>query len=41
MNELMQIVLEAETQLPMELAGWGILALAVLLTVVWLVFLYR
>ena len=41
MNQLAFTVLEAETELPMEIAGWGVLALSLLLTVVWLVYLYR
>ena len=40
MNEL-TYVLEAETTLPMDLAGWGTLALALLVTLLWLVYVYR
>lgn len=41
MYQLAHVVLEAETELPMEIAGWGVLALSLLLTIVWLVYLYR
>ena len=41
MNELTHAVLAAETELPMELVGWSVLLLSVLVTVVWLVYLYR
>ncbi|WP_268892310.1 hypothetical protein [Natronorubrum halalkaliphilum] len=41
MNELTYAVLEAEPELPMELAGWGVLALSLLVAIVWLVYLYR
>ena len=34
-------VLEAETTLPMDIAGWGTLALALLVTLVWLIYVYR
>ncbi len=40
MNEL-TVVLEAEPTLPMGIAGWGTLALALLLTFLWLAALYR
>ena len=39
MNELTHVVLE--TELPMGIAGWGTLALALLVTIVWLIYLYR
>ncbi|AFZ73825.1 hypothetical protein SAMN05443661_12814 [Natronobacterium gregoryi] len=39
MNELAFVVLE--TELPMGIAGWGTLALGVLVTAVWLIYLYR
>ena len=35
------VVLETEPALPMELAGWGVLGVSILITVVWLVYLYR
>ena len=41
MNQLAFTVLEAETELPMEIAGWGVLALSLLVTIGWLVYLYR
>lgn len=41
MYQLTHLVLEAETELPMEIAGWGMLVLGVLITVGWLVYLYR
>ena len=40
MNEL-TYVLEAEPALPMDVVGWGTLALGLLVTLVWLVYLYR
>ncbi len=39
MTELPHAVLE--TTLPMDIAGWGTLALSLLVAVVWLVYLYR
>lgn len=43
MNALTYALLEvdAETTLPMDLAGWGILIFALVVTVVWLAYLYR
>ncbi len=41
MNALAFAVLEAEPELPMALTGWGALILALLVTVVWLAYLYR
>ncbi|WP_255455249.1 hypothetical protein [Natrialba sp. INN-245] len=41
MTELTHGILNAEPVLPMDLVGWGTLLLAVLVTVVWLVYLYR
>ncbi|WP_279387681.1 hypothetical protein [Natrarchaeobius chitinivorans] len=41
MTELTYGILEAGTELPMELAGWGTLALALLVTIAWLIALYR
>ena len=40
MNEL-TYVLEAEPVLPMDLVGWGSLALGVLVALLWLGYLYR
>ncbi|MDQ2049221.1 hypothetical protein RBH26_01865 [Natronolimnohabitans sp. A-GB9] len=39
--QITQVVLEEEPALPMELAGWGVLIVSILLTVVWLAYLYR
>lgn len=41
MYQLAYLVLEAETELPMEITGWGMLVLGLLITVAWLVYLYR
>ena len=41
MNEFTQIVLAEGTQLPMDVVGWGALILSLLVTVVWLAYLYR
>ncbi|WIV67764.1 hypothetical protein [Natrialbaceae archaeon AArc-T1-2] len=41
MNELLYVALETETELPMELAGWGTLLLALIVTFAWLAYLYR
>ncbi|EMA36019.1 hypothetical protein SAMN05444422_101780 [Halobiforma haloterrestris] len=41
MNELTQAVLESEPVLPMDVVGWGALILGLLVTIVWLVYLYR
>ncbi|MFC4437061.1 MULTISPECIES: hypothetical protein [Natrialbaceae] len=41
MNELIGVVLEAETALPMDIVGWGTLLVSLLVTVVWLAYLYR
>ena len=41
MTNIPTIVLETETAFPMEATGWGVLALSVLLTVLWLVYVYR
>ena len=35
------VVLEAEPALPMELTGWGVLGVSLLITAIWLVYLYR
>ena len=40
MNELTYL-LETEPELPMALAGWGVLALSLLVTILWLVYVYR
>ncbi|MFP8954725.1 hypothetical protein ACLI4Z_17435 [Natrialbaceae archaeon A-arb3/5] len=40
MNEL-TVVLDAEPTLPLDLVGWGTLALALIVTIIWLVYLYR
>ncbi len=39
--QVTQVVLEEEPALPMELAGWGVLVLSLLVTVIWLAYLYR
>ncbi|WP_279387175.1 hypothetical protein [Natrarchaeobius oligotrophus] len=41
MNELTDGVLAAEPALPMDVVGWGTLVLALIVTIVWLVYLYR
>ncbi|SIS06061.1 hypothetical protein [Natronorubrum thiooxidans] len=41
MNELAFAVLESDPELPMALTGWGTLALGLLVTIVWLAYLYR
>lgn len=43
MNELTYTILatESETALPMEIVGWVVLGASLLLTVAWLVSLYR
>ncbi|AGB36772.1 hypothetical protein [Natronococcus occultus] len=41
MNELLAIVLEAETTLPMGIAGWGTLLVSLAVTVAWVAYLYR
>lgn len=41
MNELTAIVLETETSLPMDIAGWGTLLVSLVVTIVWLAYLYR
>lgn len=40
MNEL-TTVLASETELPMAAVGWGLLVLALVVTLAWLVYLYR
>ena len=40
MHEL-TYVLDADPTLPMGLAGWGTLALSLLVTFLWLAYLYR
>ncbi|AEH37293.1 hypothetical protein [Halopiger xanaduensis] len=40
MNEL-TYVLAAETELPMEIVGWGVLIASLLVTIVWLAYVYR
>ena len=34
-------VLATETELPMELVGWGALALGLLVVVAWMLYFYR
>lgn len=34
-------VLDVEPALPMEIAGWGVLGLSLLVTALWLVYVYR
>ncbi|WP_282102547.1 hypothetical protein [Halovivax limisalsi] len=41
MLEHAPVVLETEPALPMTLTGWGVLALSVLVTVLWLAYVYR
>ncbi|MCU4741857.1 hypothetical protein OB955_21090 [Halobacteria archaeon AArc-m2/3/4] len=43
MNELTYAILEtdAETALPMEIVGWAVLGVSLLITVAWLFYLYR
>ncbi|WP_255170046.1 hypothetical protein [Natrononativus amylolyticus] len=41
MNELSSVLLETEPALPMEIAGWGVLLVGLVITVVWLLYLYR
>lgn len=38
MNELNYVL---ETELPMTITGWGVLALGLFVTLLWLVYLYR
>ena len=38
---LAQVVLAEEPHLPMDVVGWGTLILSLLVTVVWLAYLYR
>ncbi len=40
MNELTDAILSTETALP-EVTGWAVLIVSLLLTVVWLLYLYR
>ncbi|WP_256549405.1 hypothetical protein [Natrinema caseinilyticum] len=41
MNTLTDAVLATETQLPMAVVGWGVLVLGLLVTIAWLLYLYR
>ncbi|SDQ52020.1 hypothetical protein [Natronobacterium texcoconense] len=41
MTELPYGILAAESPLPIELVGWGTLILGLLVTIVWLAYLYR
>lgn len=41
MYELTHLLLEAEPELPMTLAGWGVLLVSLAVAAVWLVYLYR
>lgn len=41
MTTVPHIVLEAEPALPMEIAGWGVLLVSLLVTALWLVYVYR
>ncbi|MFC4544468.1 hypothetical protein ACFO5R_21285 [Halosolutus amylolyticus] len=40
MNELV-LPLASESPLPIGIVGWGVLLLGLLVTVVWLIYLYR
>lgn len=41
MNDAFAHVLEAEPALPMEIVGWGVLLVSLLIAAVWLFYLYR
>lgn len=41
MNQLAYAVLKTGTELPMDITGWAVLALSLLVTIGWLVYLYR
>lgn len=45
MNELVRVVLQneanAEPALPMDVVGWGVLIVSLLIAVAWLAYLYR
>ncbi|WP_284145016.1 hypothetical protein [Natrinema halophilum] len=41
MYALNDAVLATETQLPMNVVGWGALALSLLVTIAWLLYFYR
>ncbi|MEY7848037.1 hypothetical protein AB7C87_02385 [Natrarchaeobius sp. A-rgal3] len=41
MVELTNGILNAEPVLPLDIVGWGTLILALLVTIVWLAYLYR
>ena len=42
MTELIDAaVLATETELPMAIVGWSVLALGLLITVAWMVYFYR
>lgn len=41
MYELPHVLLEAETTLPLEIVGPGVLLLSLLVTLAWLVYVYR
>ena len=41
MTNLSTVVLDTGTELPMEIAGWGVLLLSLLIAVLWLVYVYR
>ncbi|WP_256547894.1 hypothetical protein [Halovivax gelatinilyticus] len=41
MYALATVALEVEPELPMEIAGWGVLGLSILITALWLAYVYR
>ncbi|WP_256566069.1 hypothetical protein [Natrinema gelatinilyticum] len=41
MNTLNDVVLATETQFPMSVVGWGVLVLGLLVTIAWMLYLYR
>lgn len=41
MNELTVVALEAESALPMDIVGWGMLLLSLVVTGAWLAYFYR
>ncbi|WP_268258138.1 hypothetical protein [Halopiger djelfimassiliensis] len=41
MNAVTHGILETGSELPMDVVGWGVLGLSLLVTVAWLAYLYR
>lgn len=41
MPDYAPVVLETEPALPMTLTGWGVLALSLVITALWLAYVYR